>query len=175
MEAADGVARPEQRRRGGVGVGDGLNVEVRVASGPDGGDRVMNGAQGAVAQQVHLDQAELLDRVLVELGDENAPGGPFQRHVARERFRRDDQAAGMGRQVARQPGDGLAEVNDALERFLVQAQAAAFRQRPQQQAQVFRSVMGEDPRDWPDFAFRKPERLGRLAHHRPRAERVHRA
>jgi len=175
LKAADGVAGAEQCCRGGVRVGNGLDVEARVTPGSDSGDRVMDGAQGAVAQQVHLDQAELLDGVLVELGDDDAPGGPFQRHIAREWFRRNDQTAGVGRQVVRQPGDGLAEVNDALERFLIQPQAAAFRHRPQQQAQVFRPVMGENPRNRPDFTFREPERLGRLAHCRPRLKRINRA
>ena len=111
-----------------------------------------------MAQQVHFDQTELFDGVLVELGDDDAPGGPFQRHIARERFRRNDQAAGMGRQMAWQARDGLGKVNDALERFLVRSQAAAFRQRLQQEAQIFRPVMGRT-RDRPDPRSVNPSAL----------------
>ncbi len=73
--------------------------------------------QAADAQQVDLDQPQRLDRLQVELGDDHTlAAGAHHRHQVGQRAGRDDHAAGMDREMARQLQQGFGIVEDALVR-----------------------------------------------------------
>ena len=81
---------------------------------PDELSRVGAGGQGADAQQVELGQAQGLDVLVVELGDEKAFGRPLDRHYVGQRAGRDDQPAGMDTQVVRLAQQAVGLANDRL-------------------------------------------------------------
>ena len=59
-------------------------------------------------EEVELDEADRLEIVLVELRQQRAVGIRVERHVLRDRLRRDHDAAGMRADVAREPLEALA-------------------------------------------------------------------
>ena len=64
------------------------------------------------AEEVELDEPDLLDVVLVELGhDARAAGLAVERGEVRQRGRRDDDAARMGAGIAREPLEPLREID----------------------------------------------------------------
>ena len=64
-------------------------------------------------EDVHLDEAQRLDVVLVELGHHDALGGPLQRHAVGERVAREDEAAQVRAEVGGEAGEALGEVHQA--------------------------------------------------------------
>ena len=63
--------------------------------------RFVHRGQGAVAQQIDLYQADVLGRILIELGNDNSLGGPLQGNIILDGPGGDDDAARVDRQVVR--------------------------------------------------------------------------
>ena len=76
-------------------------------------DGLGDGGVHPEAQDVHLDQAERLDVVLVELRHDDALGGPLQRHEVGEALAGDDEAAQVHAEVGGEAGQALGEVDEA--------------------------------------------------------------
>ena len=102
LEDAVGVAAAENLV--GLGIGQGQRVQVRglFALAPDDVQGVLHHGHGAQAQEVELDQADLLDQLHVVLGDYFALFPPVQRQVVQHGPVGDDDARRVGRGVARE-------------------------------------------------------------------------
>ena len=79
LEHADGVAPGEQLVGGRVVEGDGVDVEADAAGALDDRQRVGDHVEVAQAQEVHLQQAQVLDAVHLVLGDDGGGLGVLAR------------------------------------------------------------------------------------------------
>ena len=149
-------------------------------------DRPVDDGQRAQAEEVELDQTDLLDIVLVELGDHAvAAGFAVERRVVGQRSRRDDDAAGMLAGVAGQVLELEGEVDEVVHgvvglvefpelgdhavRFLARFFAAAEDVAEAQIERPHRNQLG----DAVDLAIRHAEHASAVAQHglgRHRAE-----
>ncbi len=93
LEAGQRAARADEFARERVAVGRRLQVHLDAAVLAHRLHGVVDDRQRAVAEQVHLDEAQVLDGVHVVLRDHIAPGGALQRHIAGQALGRDDHAA----------------------------------------------------------------------------------
>ena len=85
--------------------------EVEVA--PDQGDRLVDHVEVPQAEEVHLEQAERLDVLHRELGDELLVGALLlERHVLGQRAVADDDAGRVDRVLADEPLERAREVDD---------------------------------------------------------------
>src|SRR5690606_24399392 len=101
LEHADGVGLAQHVVGGGVLGGDGGHAEVAAVVGAHEVEGAADLAEGAEAEQVDLEQAEVLDVVFVPL-DDGAPdhGGGLDRAQAVHRVMSQQEAAGVGGGVA---------------------------------------------------------------------------
>ena len=76
--------------------------------------RLGDGAVHAQAEDVHLDQAQRLDVVLVELRDDHPLGRPLQRHAVGDGVARQDEAAEVRAEDVGKAGEALGQVDEAL-------------------------------------------------------------
>ncbi len=116
LEDAVGVGSPEERVGGLVVERQGVDVDVHAALRPDEVDGLLDDGQVGEAEKVHLEQADLLHAVHVELGDDRvAVGrGALQRHDVGQRLGSDDHPGGVGRGVAADALEALGVVDDLL-------------------------------------------------------------
>ena len=92
LEAAD--------RAGFVQGGQRRGIAVRQLDRPaEPTQRLLDGAQSPIAEEIDLDQADFLEGMHVVLGDEHALGRALQGSVAIDARLGDDDAAGMDRNV----------------------------------------------------------------------------
>ena len=101
LKTANGPALTEGRTGGGVAVRHRGHAPQRLT-------RLLEGAQGAVAEQIDLDEPDPGQRCHVELGDEDALGRSLDRHVAVDARLGDHHAAGMD-------GDMLEHADEPLD------------------------------------------------------------
>ena len=98
----NGIGHPVDVRRGGIGVAD-------------VGQCLVDDRQGAQAQEVHLEQAHVRDRVALVLGNRDvALGVELGGHVVGDRRRRDQRGARVHALAAGQALDGQRRVDDAV-------------------------------------------------------------
>ncbi len=151
----------------GVGVVEGhlrLVVEVdRNAVDPlDLGHRVRHRALHADAEDVELEQAEVLDVVLVELAHREAGEAGLDRGAVEQGGIGEQHAARVHRDVAGQPVEAFDEVEEQVETLLAQPAGAQLGQLAQR-----------DPRvAGPDVRERLGDRVGLAGRHAERAADV---
>ena len=116
LELEDAVRRAVAEHPVGLRIVQRDRVDVEVdALGPlDLLQRVVDQRQRAEAQEVHLQQADPLDLLHVPLGREFVALPLVERRVVGDRPRRDDDAGGVHRGVARHPLEAPADVEDLL-------------------------------------------------------------
>ena len=73
---------------------------------------VVDDRDGLQAEEVHLEQAETLDRLHVPLRRDFVAAGLVERHELVDRHRRDDHAGGVHRSVAGQALEAAADIDD---------------------------------------------------------------
>ena len=125
-------------------------------------DRFADRRVGPQSQDVHLDQAERLDVVLVVLRDHGALGRPLQRRPARDGIAGDDEAAEVGAQVHRAVVELLGEVEEHPPGALVaQRVPGTLGIRRQHLTDLARTHPGQMAREPVDLGDGQPERLAR--------------
>ena len=122
LEHADPRAALQELQRGVVVERDGVDVEVGVAVGVQHLDGVGDDVEVAQAEEVHLQQAELLDAVHLELRDDRRHLGrlaglglALHRQVLGERFLGDHDGGGVDAVGALQALEALGDVDDLLD------------------------------------------------------------
>ena len=137
--------------------------------------RPVDDGERAKAEEVELDEPDLLDVVLVELGDDaRAARFAVERGEVRERARRDHDAARVRAGVAGEALEPLRKL-DEVAHLVLGAEA------PRKLGLLLERVLERDPelerdqlRDAIDKAVRKAEHAADVAHDRPRRERAER-
>ena len=121
LEHADRVPSGEQLEHGGVVERDGVDVERRVLGGADHLDRVRDHVEVAQPEEVHLQQAEVLDAVHLVLRDDRRRlrvlarlGLALDREVVGERLLGDDDRGGVDAVLAAQTLEAQGHVDDLL-------------------------------------------------------------
>ena len=128
LKAADRAARAQQV--GGERVVFVERFEVHLdALRAQALQAIVEHGQRAVAEQVHLDEPERFDAVLVELRDDRALGGLRARGVVGDRDGRDDDAAGVQAHVARHVEQVAGGLDRADKARVVERKVAALGQR----------------------------------------------
>ncbi len=93
-----------------------LQLDLLAPVGPDPGDRVLQHGEVAQAQEVHLEQAEILAGRVVELGDDGAVGLALpDRDVVDERLAAHDHPGRVHASLADQPLQAARGVDDLLD------------------------------------------------------------
>jgi hypothetical protein len=106
LEGAQGVSAAEGVEGGGVVQRHGLDVDIEPPGPLHHSDAGVDDVQVAQAQEVHLQQAQLLDRGHFVLGDDRrlVGGAPLQGHARDDRVGCDDHAGSVGADAS---GDAL--------------------------------------------------------------------
>ena len=116
LEDAEGVTPPEQCVRLGIIEREVFQDDGLSAVGQDVAEAVVQDREVSQTQEVHLQQAETLDRTHVELGDDGAVGvATPDRHVVLQRIAAHDDAGGVHTDLALQaldPSCGLQHLRD---------------------------------------------------------------
>ncbi len=108
--------RPSQKSWKTFGVVERHRVEVeREALALEDLQGVVDHGDRLQAEEVHLEQAELLDHLHVPLGGDFVAVGLVERHELLDRARRDDDAGGVHRGVAGQPLEAAADLDEPLD------------------------------------------------------------
>ncbi len=128
IETADGASLPHQRTGLRIGHGIGaIKINRNTVMLPHVPHRVRQHRQAHLCQQVDLQQAHVLHRIHVVLGD----GEPFRRFLERNEIGdghgTDDDAAAVNRQMAREPLDAPAQLNDGSVRLVFHRRGAGAR------------------------------------------------
>ena len=105
-----------------------VDIECLAAVLLDVLDGIRDDRERAQAEEVHLEQAELLDMILVVLRDERTVRHG-DRHVVRERMTRDHDARRVRRGMARQPLDLAREIHEAVDILVLLVGLAEVRRR----------------------------------------------
>ena len=113
LEEADRARRPDELVDLGVVARQLPRLDVLAGARLDAAHRLGDGGVHLEGEDVHLDEPERLDVVLVELGHDDALGGPLQGDAVGERVAREDEAAEVGAEVHGVAGEALAEVDEA--------------------------------------------------------------
>jgi hypothetical protein len=103
LEHARGVAARQQLEGRRIVVREGVGVEVDAVRLFDDAHGGLDERERAEAEEVHLDEPELLDRAHVVLADDRSVAAAEHRCELGDRIARDDDAGGVHRGVARQP------------------------------------------------------------------------
>ncbi len=114
LEQADGARLADQLVDGGVVARQLPGRDVLAGAGLDEPHGFGDGAVHAQAEDVHLDEAERLDVVLVELGDDHSLGRPLQRHAVGDGAAREDEAAEVRAQDVGKAREALGQADEAL-------------------------------------------------------------
>ena len=119
LEHADRVGPTQQFVGGFVGQVDVVDVDLDATGAPDQLERVGDDVEVAQAQEVHLEQAELLDAVHLVLGDDRrlfdrhaGLGLALDRQVLGQRLLGDHHRGGVDAVLASQPLEPLGDVDD---------------------------------------------------------------
>jgi hypothetical protein len=142
LENAHGATGGDDVASSGIVFGDGVEIDLAgggAGSGAIGGDscglfwRAVDvveseghGGEAALAEKIHLDEAEGFDGVHVILRDDDAFGSTLERNELRERTRGDDCAAGMNAEMARSVVKTQSDLKDGFPRLVVDGKIAAF-------------------------------------------------
>jgi hypothetical protein len=160
LEEPERVAPPQHRDRLRVPVGHGLEARHRARHVRDVGGGVADLGQRAVAEQVHLDEAERLDLPHFHLRDDESLGRLLERRVVGQRGVGDDEPARVDAEVVGEPGEPRRVAQRATERRLLEVE-------PERAAggQEFRAAASRgrahELRDAVDHVRRNPVRLRR--------------
>ena len=111
----------EQVEDGGIVQRHAIDIQLLATGGLDGELGVIDKSERLEAEKVQLEQADLFDLVLGPLRRDLVAlfCAAVQRRELDDRFRRDDDAGGMGRGVARQPLEPLADIEHFLDARLL--------------------------------------------------------
>ncbi len=139
------------------------------------GHRVAQHRQARLAEQVDLDEAQLLDRVHVVLGDERPLGRALHGYQAAERLGRDHDPARVHGPVAREALDLTGGAQDRAVRLLVHGNVAGLGQVPDRFAERGGGRAREDFGGSVHFVSGQAVRLAQLGQGRTAVERVGRA
>ena len=118
LEDAVGIALGDHVEHALVVHGNVLGGHARPAALLDHGQRVADDGERAQPQKVHLEQAEVLQRVLGELRRDHAVVG-LQRHIFVHGPAGDQHARGVGRGVARHPLELARRIDELLHALVV--------------------------------------------------------
>ncbi len=124
---------------------------------------LLDGREIAKAQQVHLDEAERLDIVLVELADDYSFGGDFEGCEIGDGLAGDDDSAEVYAEVAGEAVDGLADIEQLLERGGVEAGSLQLGESGDGLANAARGDVGYGFADAVDEGFGEADRFADLA------------
>jgi hypothetical protein len=124
LKTAQGPPRLEQPRGPPVLLGEGLQVDPFVPVLLHEPHGLTQGGEGAVPQEVELDQADPLGGAHLQLGDHDPLGGPLQRHVPIERLVGDHDAAGVDAEVPWKTLEGLGFLHGGAVGLLVEGDEA---------------------------------------------------
>ena len=114
LEHAGGTAGAHELEDLGVVEGDGVDVDIDAEALLDVGLGLGDDREGAQAQEVHLEQAHVGDRVAFVLGDLDAALGiELGGHVLVNRIAADQNGAGVHALATREALDGQRRVDDA--------------------------------------------------------------
>ena len=114
LEHAGGAARAHELEDLGVVEGNGVHVDVDAEVLLDVGLGLGDDREGAQAQEVHLEQAHIRNRMALVLGDlHTALGIELGGHVLVHRVAADEHRACMNALAAREALDGQRRVDDA--------------------------------------------------------------
>ena len=134
-------------------------------------DGVVDDRQRPQAEEVHLQEAHLLDHAHVELRHDFIAVRAVERDVVRHRLRRDDDAGGVHAGVAGEPFELRADLDDARDLAVV-LDGVGERGRLLRRGRQRDLGAGRDRlRDLVDEAVRQAEDAADVAHHRLRRHR----
>ncbi len=180
LEAAEGAGRLDQLERLGVVERHlGLVVEVdervvgRAVDPADLLDRVRHRGLHPDAEHVELEQAELLDVVLVELAHREAQPARLDRGAVEQRGVGEQHAARVQRDVPRQPVEPLDEPEQQVELGPCQPRGPQLGQLAQRVVHVAGPDVRERLGDRVDLARRQAERGADVADRVPHPVGVH--
>src|SRR5579885_2471870 len=122
-----------------------------------------HGGEAALAEEVHLDEAEGFDGVHVVLRDDDALGGAFERDKLRERARGDDRAARMNAEMARGVVEAQSDLENSFPGLVVDGQAAALREIADSLQNFAHGAMRKAFGEAVHFAGRNAEDFGNFA------------
>ncbi len=108
LEEPNGLRRAQEAIGRRVVQRQGLRVQPVARAPLNLRQAIRDGGVDAQAQDVHLQQAECFDVILIKGADDDALVGQLQGHEVRERLRADDQPADVDAQVARVAADLVA-------------------------------------------------------------------
>ncbi len=114
LEHADRTRRPYEFVDLGVVAREFPGLEVPACARLDAPYRFGDGRVHLEGEDVHLDETERLDVVLVELGHHDALGGPLQRHAVGERLAREDEPAQVRTEVGGEVVQALGQTDEPL-------------------------------------------------------------
>ena len=172
LEAAERVRGADQLERRDVVGGDPVQVDL-LAGGPrDLVQGVAHRREHPDAQDVELQVAEQLDVVLVGLDHPVAVRAPLERHPVHQLVVRQDDAAGVQRDVTREAVQPLGHAEQQLELRHGQVDAVELRQTVDRLAEVAGRDVRERLRHDPELGVGQAERLAHLADGRARPVRV---
>ena len=138
----------------------------------DAPHRLGDGGVHLEREDVHLDEAQRLDVVLVELRDHHALGRPLQRHAVGERVAREDEPAQVRAQVGGEPREPLGHVDQAVVVRLLELVAGELGALGEHLPELGRAAPRHPAREAVDLVRREAERAADDAHRRRRAHGV---
>ena len=140
----------------------------------DAADGLGDGGVHLEGEDVHLDQAQRLDVVLVELRHHHALGGPLQRHAVGERVAREDESAEVRAEVGRKAVEALGEMHQAAVVRVLELVVGELGTLGEHLAELGGAAPGDLGREPVDLVRAKVESLGDHAHRRGRVHGVDR-
>ena len=168
LEAAEGVGGADQLERRLVVERDPVEVDLLAGGAGDLLDRVTHRREHAHAEDVELEVAERLDVVLVGLDHAVPAGAALQRHALHQVVAGQHDAAGVQRDVSREPVEPLGHPEQQIELAHRQLEPLQLGQPFEPLAQVARRDVREGLGHDADLDLGQPQRLADLADRRAR-------
>ena len=172
LEQPDGARRADELVHLGVVARELPGADALAGARLDAAHRLGDGRVHLEREDVHLDEAQRLDVVLVELGHHDALGRPLQRHAVGERVAREDEPAQVRAEVGGEPREPLGDVDQAAVVRLLELVVGELGALGEHLPELGRAAPRHAPGEAVDLLRREPERAADDAHRRRRAHGV---
>ncbi len=172
LEQADGARRADELVDRGVVARELPGAHPLAGARLDAAHGLGDGRVHLEGEDVHLDEAQRLDVVLVELGHHDALGRPLQRHAVGERVAREDEPAQVRAEVGGEAREALGDVDEAAVVRVLELVIGELGTLGEHLPELGGTAPGHPSGEPVDLLRREPEGAADDAHRRRRAHGV---